>query len=290
MHLLYVVFLWSVLSLVASFRTWDNFWNEDPYIAKLVSLENNSHYPIIIIGDSVIRTNFPEDKDQRWIDQMLSDALGKEVLNLGWGGTPITVHKHVLDFLIQKNITTDLLVLELNSLQILRKEEGYHRKLNCIVSDTRIFMQLLHHIFFLDKELLLQKPQDPEPFPLDVACALSRLFIDKERLERLPLVIEKTASLGAQVADQMLCFVTPINITALNTQAKVPLQVEPPPIMDAIASTCKKLPVIFINLYDALPRSSYFLDKSNCHLNDKGRQFVVDEIVKKNNNHSSHTK
>ena len=274
MHLLYVVFLWSVLSLAASFRTWDNFWNEDPYIAKLVSLENNSHYPIIIIGDSVIRTIFPEDKDQRGIDQMLGDALGKEVLDLSRSGTPLETQIHILEILMQKNITTDLFVLEINPLNIIRKENqekiiAWREHINLMESDIHGFAKLLHHILTLDRKLLQQPKETAIHIVDDVKC-----------LAALHQMIKKAVSISPQFANQVLFFITPINFTALRIKSKC-LDTQSKAHIDVITSTCENSSVILINLYDTLADVRYFPDDGGCHLNDKGRQFVVDEIVKK---------
>lgn len=284
-HLLYVICIWGILCGVASFRTWDDFWNNDPYLAKLVSLERNSHLSGVIIGDSVIATNFPEDKDQRGIDQILSDKLGKEVFNLARAGTSLATHEYILDFLIQKKVTADLLVLELNPLHIMRldnqeKLNEWQEELNMMVGNLPGYVKFLNHIFTLDQKLL-HPPEKTSYVDYSGHNGLIRLgAYDLDRLEKMKVLIKNAESLASQISTKIVFFIPPINLAALKRESSLSIKQKREATVEAIASTCVNLPVTFINLYDALPYEKYFPDVGYCHLNDEGRQFVVDAILR----------
>jgi lysophospholipase L1-like esterase len=300
----FTIGLLSILLGVTAMRTWNHFWEGDEYIAKLARIEEG-HYPAIIMGDSVIQTTNGDAEGQRQtVDQMLSEALGEQVVDLSRGGTPLNAHAYLLDLLAFKKVTADVLFLELNPIQSMRRQDpsaflDWQKHLEMIRQDWNMAYRLFQYALYLDKKALGDCGKKPKvkatkllfgknfqvgQFRAELHRLVSQNQFDFPALVQL---IQQAAKTCMQIAPKVVFFITPTDVMRLRMDSNRDVQNYRQKMVDTIAATCETLPITFINLYKALPDSRYFPDGGNghfadggyCHLSHEGRKFLVEQLV-----------
>jgi hypothetical protein len=286
-YAIYTVSLTLLLLLISGDRTWNHLFVQDPFIAELMKrakdpsfitkIVDKAQEPLnaIVVGDSVMVSNFKSDADPRTLMEQITALLGDPVLPVARSGMPLSGHLEILELLTILNppIRSKCLILEINPAQTTRHVNpqayaAWQAHLNLVKQEFHPAERFFRYAIYLDQKMIGKPPPIRGP--------LKPFTIED--------LLEKTFKASNQITEKIFCFITPANLARLKREMSIRSYEERLQLIARVEEICKAHGVACENWSALFPEESYFpdagyVDLYRVHLNDKGRQILAQKIV-----------
>lgn len=234
--------------------------------------DRSQSYPIVFMGDSIVANDYVGDE----MDKMLSDALGENVFNAGFGGSSMsninvgyyeTAGGESLSMeMLAKSIVTGDFTVQKSVIQKISAFDYFEERLDTLsqIDFDRTHTLIIEHCI---NDYALQIP------PETVAQALQEsIALLQDRYPHLKILVSSPTYCYIARNDQRLyCDTTELGPYVLEEYVLLEKQV------------CEEQGVLFADNYhqEIITKETmdaYYLD--GLHLNEAGRSVIVDNIVK----------
>lgn len=271
---LYSLILCGTLITISTERTWNHLFVQDPFVAKVVAGAKKK-FDGIVVGDSVMVSNFKTDKDMRVLTEQIRDALNMPILPVARCGMTMSAQTEVLELLtlLRKNEKTQFLILELNPAQMLRGVDPkayaeWQAHLNLVKQDFKPWERLFRYILYLDENMLGKSKSKGTP---GVALPLEVVF-------------EKLIQVSENLSEKVFCFITPANNARLKRELTPREWARREKDIEELMSLCRKCNIPCENWSHFFTDEARFpdpgyIDIFYVHLDDVGRGILAKKIA-----------